>query len=282
MNEILIKAPAKINLYLDILGKRPDGYHDLKMIMQTVSLYDEISLKKIDTTIELSSDAPMPTGEKNTAYKAAKLMIDTFGIKSGVKIEIKKKIPMGAGLAGGSTDAAGVIKGMNEMFELGQNQEELAKLGKKVGADVPFCVIGGTAIAEGIGEQITVLDKFNDVDIVMVKPDFSASTAYIFGKYCGDDLREKPGIEKLIESMRNRDIKEVGKYLYNALETVTAIEYDEIDKIKSKLLELGAQGPLMSGSGSTVYGLFQCRQEAEFAVEELSQKYKQLFLVKTI
>jgi len=282
MNQITLEAPAKINLYLDVLGKRPDGYHDLKMIMQTVSLYDEIRLKKIHTGIELTVDASIPTGEKNTAYKAAKLMIDTFKIKSGVGIQIKKSIPIGAGLAGGSADAAAVIKGMNELFDLCQNQEHLAQLGKKIGADVPFCVTSGTAIAEGIGEVITPLDKFVEVNIVMVKPDFSASTAYVFGKYIKDDYGVKPDIEKLINSMKNHDIKDVGKCLYNALETVTAIEYPVINEIKANFLKLGAEGSLMSGSGSTVYGIFENTEKAIFAYNQMEQKYKSTFFVKTI
>ncbi|MGE5330077.1 MAG: 4-(cytidine 5'-diphospho)-2-C-methyl-D-erythritol kinase [Deltaproteobacteria bacterium] len=282
MNQLSIKAPAKINLYLDVIGKRSDGYHDLKMIMQTVSLYDEIKLTKISEGIELIVNANIPTGEKNTASKAAKLMLDKFGIKDGVKIEIEKNIPIGAGLAGGSADAAGVIKGMNSLFELGQTSEHLSQLGKKVGADVPFCVIGGTALVEGIGERITQLDSFSSIDVVMVKPNFSVSTAYVFGKYIDNKPMTKPCTEKLIDNMKNHDLQEVGKSLYNALESVTAVEYPVIDEIKEELLRTGAEGSLMSGSGSTVYGIFKNSEEAKLAFDHMKIKYKSTFLVKTI
>jgi len=282
MNEFCIKAPAKINLYLDVLGKRPDGYHDLKMIMQTVSIYDEIKLKKIHSGIELSTNAKIPTGEKNTAYKAAKLMISKFGLQAGVNIEIKKNIPTGAGLAGGSADAAAVIKGMDQLFNLGQKDEYLAQIGKNVGADVPFCVIGGTAIAEGIGEKITQLTSFNDIDIVLVKPDFSVSTAYVFGKYVGDQSIVKPCIQELISSMKNHDTQTAGKNLYNALETVTVVDYPIIAEIKSELVKLGADGSLMSGSGSTVFGIFKNTEKAKIAFNHMNLKYKATFLVKTI
>lgn len=283
MNEITISAPAKVNLYLDVLGKRPDGYHELKMIMQAVSLFDEVHIQKADSGITVTTNFDyLPVGDKNTAYKAAKLMLETFQIKEGVKININKNIPVGAGLAGGSADAAAVLQGINQIFNLGQKTEKLAGLGKFVGADVPFCVFGGTALAEGIGEIIKQLDSFSGADIIMVKPDFSISTAYIFGKYVKGKSINVPFTDKLIEAMKARNLIDVCSSLFNALEEVVTAEYPVINQIKTEIMNLGALGCLMSGSGSTVYGIFEDLRKAELAFNKIKQKYKQTFLVKTV
>lgn len=282
MNNITIKAPAKINLYLDVLGKRPDGYHDLKMIMQTISLYDEVHISIMEKGIQVDCDfSYVPSGEKNIAYKAAKLMLEKFNIKQGVGIKIIKKIPVAAGLAGGSTDAAAVMKGINELFNLDIDIETLAALGREVGADVPFCVIGGTAVAEGVGEKLTMIKPFQHVPVVLVKPDFGVSTAYVFKKY--NHLKaKKTDIEELIKVLTEKDVANVGKYLYNALEMVTVEEYPVIKEIKSILTNYGAEGSMMSGSGPSVFGLFNNSKKAEDAYNEFKRTYGQVFWVETI
>jgi 4-diphosphocytidyl-2-C-methyl-D-erythritol kinase len=282
VDNITIQAPAKINLYLDVLGRRPDGYHDLKMIMQAISLYDEICISKTESGIQVDCNyLYVPTGEKNIAYKAAKLMLEKFDIKQGVNISIKKQIPVAAGLAGGSSDAAAVMKGISELFNLKIDEQSLAVLGRDVGADVPFCIIGGTAIAEGVGEKLTTLKPFSQVPIVLVKPDFGVSTAYIFKKY-NHFSAQSPDSKTLIEALAEKDVYKVGKNLYNALEAVTAEEYPIIKEIKEILNNYGSAGSLMSGSGPTVFGIFDNSKKAVDAYNSLRGKYGQVFLVDTL
>ena len=282
MDNITIQAPAKINLYLDVFGKRPDGYHDLKMIMQAISLYDEINISKIESGIQVDCNYQyVPTGEKNIAYKAASLMLEKFNIKLGVNIRIKKQIPVAAGLAGGSSDAGAVMKGITELFKLDIDVLSLAALGREIGADVPFCIMGGTAIAEGVGEKLTTLKPFSKVPIVLVKPNFGVSTAYVFKKYIQFNT-ERPDPKALIEALAEKDAYKAGKKLYNALEMVTAEEYPVIREIKSSLNSYGAVGSLMSGSGPSVFGVFDNSQKAVDAYKGLSGKYGQVFLVDTL
>lgn len=282
MDNITIKAPAKINLYLDVIGKRGDGYHDLRMIMQSISLFDDISISKAEMNIEVKCKARyVPQGEKNIAYRAAKLMVQHFGLKEGIRISINKRIPVAAGLAGGSTDAAAVMKGINDLFEIKADNQELAQLGKHVGADVPFCIMGGTAIAQGIGEILTPLKPFSGVDIVLIKPDFGVSTASVFKKFSRHDLNSGPDINILIKSMERRQLKEVGANLFNALEKVTTQEFKIINEIKAVLNENGAEGSLMSGSGPSVFGIFDNESKAREAFKVLKQKFRNTYLVKT-
>lgn len=282
VENIVIQAPAKINLHLEVLGKRSDGYHDLKMIMQTVNLYDYIYMTKTRKSIEIECECEgVPAGEQNIAYKAAKFMFEHYDIKSGVKIAIDKKIPVAAGLAGGSSDAAAVMKGINELFGLKLDIKQLAQDGKRIGADVPFCIMGGTALAEGIGEVLTPMELFSKVPVVLVKPDFNVSTAYVFKSYKHCDFSGKPEVNNLIEFMQKRDIKNVGTGLFNALETVTAEEYREIKEIKDLLDKNGAAGSLMSGSGPSVFGIFENDNKAQGAFEYLKKVYKNTFLLET-
>lgn len=283
MESITIRAPAKINLFLDVIGKRPDGYHNLNMVMQTVSLYDDIEVVKIDKGIKVECEARyVPHGEKNIAYKAANLMMEQFKLGHGVSIKISKKIPVAAGLAGGSTDAAAVMKGINQLFDLGLDNHILAGLGKHVGADVPFCVFGGTALAQGIGEEITQLKSFSGVPIILVKPDFSVSTAYVFKKYTSDQCSEKPDASILIEYIEMKDMEKVGQNLFNALEKVTAKENQVIKDIKDSLRQHGAVGSLMSGSGPSVFGLFDDYNKAKHAFCVLQKNFKDTFILETL
>lgn len=283
MDNILINAPAKVNLYLSVLGKRSDGYHDLQMIMQTVDLYDKVSISKIEKGIYVECKSPyIPKTEKNLAYKAAKMMIEHFNIQQGVLIKIDKKIPISAGLAGGSADAAAVINGMNKIFNLGVDIRELALLGKKVGADVPFCIIGGTAIAEGIGEVLTPITSLIGVTMVLVKPSFSVSTANVFSSYENDKNENKPDINTLKKCIEKSDINGISNNLYNDLERVTAEKFSIIKEIKDMLMKNGAIGCLMSGSGPSVYGIFDTDNKAENAYYYLkNNNFKEVFKVKT-
>lgn len=273
MNSICIKARAKINLSLDVLGKREDGYHDVKMIMQSISLHDKVFLNFTDDKdIKISCDKRwVPSNSDNIAYKAAKILIDKFNLNKGVDIKIAKNIPVAAGLAGGSADAAAVLKGMNEMFSLDLKQEELMQIGKTIGADVPFCVKGGTMLAEGIGEVLTEIEPLKNVDIVLIKPRFSVSTAWVYKNLNFEKIILRPDTDDIISLIENRDLQNLGKKMVNVLEAVTIEKYEIIREIKEKLVKLGAFGSMMSGSGPTVFGIFQDRFAAQKAYEELNR-----------
>ncbi len=279
---ISIEAPAKINLFLDVLRKRSDGYHDLKMVMQTVSLYDTVHLFRTGAGIEVTCQCPgVPDGEGNIAFKAARLMFDHFRLTEGIRITIKKRIPAAAGLAGGSADAAAVMKGINRLFDLELDVRTLAQMGKEIGADVPFCIMGGTYTSEGIGEILTPLESFLQVPVVLVKPDFSVSTAYVFSKYGNSNCTYSKNIIRLQDAVQRHDIREVGSSLFNALEQVTAEEFTDIGEIKTVLNEKGAAGSLMSGSGPSVFGLFEDEETAQSAFDILKNMYKDTYLLQT-
>lgn len=280
-----ISAHAKINLSLDVLGKRENGYHDLRMIMQTVSLHDTVQLEALPGGISLECNSRwVPQDGTNIAWKAASLLIDQYGIKSGVKIKIIKRIPVAAGLAGGSTDAAAVLRGMNELFSLGLGYDELRRLGKQLGADVPYCVSGGTKLAEGIGERLTALPDFSGVDIVLVKPKIGVSTAWVFGNLdiTGIVESDRPNTNMLGQAIAQRDIKTVSRTMKNVLEMVTIPKYNIVQEAKDRLLDLGALGSMMSGSGPTVFGIFSDNRAAAEAWGKLSTDSRwQCFYTKT-
>jgi 4-diphosphocytidyl-2-C-methyl-D-erythritol kinase len=284
MNILEVNAPAKINLSLDVIRKREDGYHDLKMIMQTVSLYDTVLMEESGEGFTIECDGRFdPFGTENTVYKAAELLFSQFGIKRGLKIRLIKRIPVAAGLAGGSTDAAAVIRGINSMFTLGMTTAEMEKAGKSVGADVPYCIEGGTALAEGIGEILTRLPLFNEVDIVILRPKIGVSTPWVFKNLKLDRISERPNTDLLISSIRDRNITRMAENMVNVLETVTIPEYPVVDAAKKRLLELGAAGSIMSGSGPSVFGIFSDRDKAAYAAERLlSDPEWDSFLVQTI
>lgn len=272
MEKLTLEACAKINLTLDVLFKRPDGYHEIEMIMQTISLKDELSLKLTPRpVIRISSDCPaLPQDEANLAYKAAKLMMDEFQLDAGVEIYIDKKIPIAAGLAGGSTDAAAVIVGINEMFQLNLPQAELMALGKKIGADVPFCIVGGTALARGIGEKIIPLKPLSNFGLVLVNPPYFVSTKEVYSRLNVKTIQKRPDTCAMIEHIEQQDIGKIASGLCNVLEEVTLKLYPELDMIKKCLISQGALGSLMSGSGPTVFGLFESVQDAQKAADRIN------------
>lgn len=277
MKTVTIKAPAKVNLTLDVTGKRPNGYHDLKMIMQTISVFDEIKLslteeEKIDLHMNKELPDKIPA-EKNLVYKAAALMKEKFDIKGGFDIELQKNIPAAAGLAGGSSDCAATLIAVNEVCELGLTTQELCDIGVKLGADVPFCIRKGTMLSEGIGEILTPLTPFKDVWVVLVKPDISVSTAYVYTHLDLPNLKYHPDTDKAIECIDNGDIAGLSNVLSNVLETVTVPEYPVLTEIKEFLVQNGAAGSLMSGSGPTVFGIFKNKEDARRAYDKANEKY---------
>jgi len=277
-----IKAKAKINLSLDVIKKREDGYHELKTVLQTVELYDIIKLKVIKSGIELVCNHPLvPSDSGNLAYKAAQLFLDRYKVNSGIRIEIDKRIPVAAGLAGGSSDAAAVLKGMNELFSMGIDNSQLVLDGKELGADVPYCIKGGTVLAEGIGDILTELSPLENVDIVIIKPGLSVSTAWVYKNLDFGKIVDKPDTSIVIEAINDRKIDTLAKNMKNVLETVTAEKYQIIHNIKEKLVKLGALGSLMSGSGPSVFGIFEDRKTAEKAYNTINNEKWECFLTHT-
>jgi 4-diphosphocytidyl-2-C-methyl-D-erythritol kinase len=281
---MLIKSYAKVNLSLDVVGKREDGYHILKMIMQSIDLCDYVNIEKTLDGITISCDKEyVPTDSRNLAYKAAQLFLDSYEIESnGVHIDIVKNIPVSAGLAGGSSNAAAVLKGMRDMYRPTVTDEELMKLGLKIGADVPYCICGGTALCEGIGEIITPLEPFENQIMVLVKPPFGVSTKEIYGRLEINKIYRHPDTIAILNGIKSKSLKNVCRNMKNILENVTLKKHPLIRKIKMEMLELGACGALMSGSGPTVFAFFKHSKEAQLCFEKMKLKYKEVFLTKTI
>jgi len=278
-----IKAYAKINIALDVVGKRKDGYHLLRMIMQAIDLYDTIEIEKIDSGINLKCNKHyVPTDERNLAYKAAKLFKETYSIDEGVDITLDKNIPVSAGLAGGSTDAAGVLKLMNKIFDVNADDDELKALGLKLGADVPYCISGGTALCEGIGEQITQLKQFNDKILILIKPPFGVSTKEVYKNFDLSRVIFHPKIEELIEKMESDDIYFVANNMKNLLENVTLKKHRVISNIKEEVKLNGSIGTMMSGSGPTVFAFFDDMLKAQMCYDNMKKKYKDVFITRTI
>lgn len=273
MDEISLKALAKINLGLDVLGRREDGYHDVRMIMQTIHLYDRVEMKKTKSPqIHVETNLfYLPVDENNLVFKAAKLMKEEFRIKEGVRITLQKFIPVAAGLAGGSSDAAAVMVGMNRMFNLGVKQSRLMELGQKIGADVPFCIMRGTALAEGIGEKLTPLPPMPKCPILIAKPAISVSTKHVYENLKLNDFTEHPKIDKLMEELEKKNLAGIASNMGNILESVTIPEYPVIREIKKLMKENGALGAMMSGSGPTVFGLFQNEKDIRKAYDAMKQ-----------
>ncbi|MDO4297081.1 MAG: 4-(cytidine 5'-diphospho)-2-C-methyl-D-erythritol kinase [Lachnospiraceae bacterium] len=271
MKELELKAVAKINLGLDVLRKREDGYHDLRMVMQSIGLHDTIQLKVTDEAgIQVTTNHPeLPTGEDNLVYRAAKLLMDEFGIGKGLRIHLEKQIPVAAGLAGGSSDAASVLTGVNDLFGLQLSQEELMKRGVRLGADIPYCIMRGTALAEGIGEKLTRLPDAPDCLVLLAKPGIHVSTGFVYGNLRADSLAFHPDIDGQVEAIRNGDFYQMAELMGNVLETVTVPAHPVIREIQDEMLRLGAVNAMMSGSGPTVFGLFDSREKAQNAYEVL-------------
>ncbi|TYQ14809.1 UNVERIFIED_CONTAM: 4-diphosphocytidyl-2-C-methyl-D-erythritol kinase [Acetivibrio alkalicellulosi] len=282
MNSICLKANAKINLSLDILAKREDGYHEVKMIMQSIALHDDVIIDVIDEGINVLCDKHwVPSGANNIAYKAAKVLMDKYHIKKGLNIKIVKKIPVAAGLAGGSADAAAVIKGINKLFSINLSDEELMQTGKQVGADIPFCIKGGTMLAQGIGEVLSPIKPFSNVHIVLVKPKISVSTAWVYSNLELKKIIKRPDTNLLIEAIGNKDKKYIAENMVNVLETVTIEKYGIIEEIKKELVELGALGSMMSGSGPTVFGIFENYKKAHNAYNAIKGGKWECFITET-
>ena len=276
-------APAKINIGLDVLGRRDDGYHDLKMIMQTIDLEDILTftIKEGGREITMTcTDSSLSVDDTNLVMRAARHMADEFGIKSSIDIHLEKNIPIAAGMAGGSTDAAAVLYGMNRMFELGLSKEELMQRGVKIGADVPYCIMRGTALAEGIGEQLTALPPMVKCPILIAKPQISVSTKFVYENLKLDENTVHPDIDRLVEDIRRKDLAAITSDMGNVLETVTIPNYPVIAEIKEHMMEHGAAGAMMSGSGPTVFGLFDDKEKAVAAYEAMqaSGLAKQVYL----
>lgn len=284
MNKMEIKARAKINLTLDVLNKRPDGYHDVKMIMQTVDLYDVLTLHPNSSgNITIKTNLPyLPVDEKNIAFKAARLFFEKTGLPNrGIHIRIHKNIPVAAGLAGGSTDAAAVLIAMNKMYQTALTTEQLMQMGRELGADVPYCIMGGTALAEGIGDILTRLPSMPVTTVVLAKPPISVSTAYVYGRLVIDNIVTRPDTEGVINAIYNQDVVGIAKRMHNVLEPITAKEHKIVNRIKNIMLGSGALGAIMSGSGPTVFGIFEHEISAQKAVSKLKTIVKDIFVVNT-
>lgn len=279
-DEIYLKAYGKINLALDVLRRREDGYHDVRMIMQTVGIYDGIEIKKTDSgKIEIETNLYyLPTNENNIVYKAVKILFDEFHIQSGVFIRLKKFIPVSAGMAGGSTDAASVMFGINRMFNLKLSTEELMKRGVKIGADVPYCIMRGTALSEGIGEKLKRLKDMVACPILIAKPPINVSTKFVYENLHLDQIEKHPDIDGMIDAINQQDLRGIASRMENVLESVTIKEYPEINKLKKMMLEGNALNALMSGSGPTVFGLFENVEDAY----KTKEKIKELELTKQV
>lgn len=283
MNEIILKARAKINLSLDVLNKRTDGYHDVKMIMQTVELHDSVLIKKQrESGIKISCNSPcIPTNNKNIVYKIAEKIINDYEISDGIYINLKKKIPVAAGLGGGSSNAAAVLIGLNKIFDLGLSINELIKIGEKFGADIPYCILGGTALAEGIGEKLTILPPLSETTILICKPLMNISTAYVYDKLDLNKISSRPNTDLIIAAIKNKEISKVAQNMVNVLESVTGEEEPAIKEIKSELLSCGALGASMSGTGTSVFGIFENRHDALKCIKGLKKYSKENFVTKT-
>lgn len=286
MDKMQLRAFAKINLGLDVLRRREDGYHEVKMIMQTVRMYDQIELKKVfGSGIQVKTNLYyLPTNENNLVYKAARLLMDEFSIDQGVSIDLKKYIPVAAGMAGGSTDAAAVLFGMNRMFQLGLNQQELMDRGVKIGADVPYCIMRGTALAEGIGEKLTPLAPMPDCYILIAKPAISVSTKFVYENLHANDLKaeDHPDVDGMLTALEAGDLAGITGRMDNGnvLERVTISAHPIIAQIKDFMRSQGAMNALMSGSGPTVFGIFDNAAAAKRAYQKLRKRNlaKQIYL----
>ena len=279
MKKVVTKSFAKINLSLDVIGRLENGYHEVKMVMQTVSVFDLITVTRIKHGIELSTNLPyLPIDHNNLAYKAAEEFFNYTGINEGVSIDISKRIPVGAGLAGGSSNASAVLKAMNKLFGAGLSLKELCTIGIKLGADVPYCILGGTRLAEGIGEKLSSLPRLPKCSIVLVKPAFSISTKSVYEKIDSCSNYKRPLTKKLIDGLYERNLDIIVSSMGNVLEEVSIAEHPILQKVKDELIDLGAICAQMSGSGPTVFGIFRTYDEAREAKKQLWGKYKTVYI----
>ena len=286
MKELTIPAYAKINLTLDVLGKRPDGYHDLSMVMQSVSLADQVIIRETgEEGFTLKTDLGfLPGADKNIAGVAARAFARHTGVDlSGLEIELQKHIPVCAGTAGGSSDGAAVLRGLNRWFSCGLSLRHLAEIGEEVGSDVPYCVLGCTALAEGRGEKLTCLPALPDCHIVLCKPGFSVSTPELFRRIDELKLRFHPDTAGVLAALEEGDLAGVSRRMFNVFEeALPAQRRAVVEEIKSTLLSRGALGDCMSGTGPTVFGIFDNAESARSVADELKQSYAETFLTKNV
>lgn len=284
MNSIELKSRAKINLSIDVLGKRTDGYHLVEMIMQTIDLFDKIKILSLheDKIIIKSNSEEIPMDNNNIVYKAANLIKREFNIKKGIEIYIEKNIPVAAGMAGGSSNAAAVLKGLNKLWNLNLSDNELKSLGLKLGADVPFCIEGGASLAENIGEKLTnIVGLSQDAFILVCKPELFVSTKEVYEAIDSKIIEKKPNNKLLIQLLKENNIELLSKNMYNVLESVTKKKYPIIKEIEEIMINNKALGSMMSGSGPTVFGLYNSKDDAEKCKKILLQNFKQVYLVKS-
>lgn len=281
-NDISLKALAKINLGLDVVRRREDGYHEVRMIMQTIHLYDRLDIKRTkEPGIQIQTNLSfLPVNENNLIYKAAKLLMDEFSITDGVSVKLDKRIPVAAGMAGGSTDAAAMLIGVNRLFSLGLTKRELMERGVQIGADVPYCITRGTALAEGIGEALSPLPPMVKCPVLIAKPSISVSTKFVYQNLKLDDTTIHPDIDRLIDDIKAKNLHDIAAHMGNVLETVTIPNYPVIDEIKKHMLSNGAVGAMMSGSGPTVFGLFDDEDTAKKAYKAMRSSHlaRQVYL----
>ncbi len=282
MEKIVEYARAKINLTLDVTDRLENGYHEVDMIMHQIDLHDivTISRNKLGKIRLQNSVRYLPTDMTNIAFKAAMIIRERYEISEGVDIYIEKNIPVSAGLAGGSTDAASVIKGMNKLFDLNMSIEEMLEIGLKIGADVPFCILGGCYRAMGIGEKLTALDSKLDSWLIISKPSIGVSTKDVYNALKVDEIINHPKTLEMKEAVEGGNVYGVIENLRNVLEDVTTEMYPVVNDVKSKMMEYGAMGEMMSGSGPTVFGFFKNKQKATKACENLKKKYPQSYVAK--
>ena len=281
-NDISLKALAKINVGLDVVRRREDGYHEVRMIMQTIYLYDRLDIKRTqELGIQIQTNLSfLPVNENNLIYKAAKLLMDEFSITDGISVKLDKRIPVAAGMAGGSTDAAAMLFGMNRLFSLGLTKRQLMERGVQIGADVPYCIMRGTALAEGIGEALSPLPPMVKCPVLIAKPSISVSTKFVYQNLKLDDTTIHPDIDRLIDDIKAKNLHDIAAHMGNVLETVTIPNYPVIDEIKKHMLSNGAVGAMMSGSGPTVFGLFDDEDTAKKACKAMRSSHlaRQVYL----
>ena len=284
MKSIELKSRAKINLSIDVLGKREDGYHLVEMIMQTIDLYDIIKITENDIDeININSNSlDIPLNKNNIVYKAAELLKDRFNIKSGLDIFIQKNIPVAAGMAGGSCNAAAVLVGLNKLWNLNLSEKQLQEIGLTLGADVPFCISGKTALAQGIGEELTYIKGLpKDASILICKPNLFVSTKDVYQGLDLDNIKDRPDNKLLIKCLEEGNIKVLSENMVNVLENVTSKMHEEILDIERIMMDNNALGSMMSGSGPTVFGLFEKEEDAIKGKEKLLEKYNQVYVVRS-
>lgn len=283
-NAVEMVANAKVNLSLDVVRRREDNYHDLEMIMQEIDLADKIFIKEIDVDEirVLCNRDDIPTDETNIVYKISYTIKNRFNIDKGLEIKIDKNIPIAAGLGGGSADAAATIKGLNKLWNLNMSEQDMIDISKPLGADIPFCIIGGTAVARGIGDKLTKISGLKETMILLVNPEIGVSTKFVYQSLNLDVIEKRPDTGKLVDAIQANDLNYIANNMVNVLETVSIKEYPLIDKIKEEMIQYGAIGSLMSGSGSTVFGIFDDESAIDNAEKEFRKQYNLVIRTKTV